>query len=183
MTDPAPEVVPELLVTPLAERLLACLCAELEKSLAGPVCQCCLRIGGKLPPMDVCCSCEGGQGQASVQVVKVFPSSGFPIEGLNVRRLECTDWQWAARLQLVVYRCVSTVDDAGNPPDCDHMAYDARKIWSDAAAMRRALACCEWAGDAAVVPEAWTPVDEQGACAGGRMTVLVELGPECCPDE
>lgn len=185
MTEPAPEdLLPDTMVVPYAERLLACLCAELAVSLGGPVCSCCLRPGGVMPPMDACgCGCtDGGSGQASVQVTAIYPSSKFPRTGVDDWRGPCAaEVTWVADLAMTVYRCVHGVDEQGAPPTCEELEQDARTIQADAAAMRRAFACCDWAEDARVVPGAWTPVPPTGNCAGGFMLVTVDLGALCCP--
>lgn len=184
MTDPAPEPLPDLMVVPFAERLLDCLCFELTRSLAGAVCLCCLRPGGHLVPMDACyCTCpDGNAGQASVQVTSIYPSLKFPRQGVDRWDDACdTTVTWVAELTMTVYRCVSVLEEDGTPPTCAELDFDARKIQSDAAAMMRAFACCDWNQDQQVVPGSWVPVPPKGGCAGGFMTVLVDLGPLCCP--
>lgn len=191
MTEPAPEPLPDTLVIPYAERLLACLCAELAQSLGGPVCDCCLRPGGALVPMDSCgCGCSSANGQASVQVTSIFPTSKFPRRGVDTEyRGPCgTAVTWAADLTMTVYRCVHGLKQDGAPPTCGEMDLDARIIQADAAAMRRAFACCDWnqpdpaLRPAAIIPGAWSPVPPMGNCAGGFMPVTVDLGTLCCPD-
>lgn len=187
MTEPAPEPIPDLFVVPYAEALLDCLCDQLELSIGGPVCACCLRHGGHLVAMDNCsCSCDGAsQGQASVQVTDVYPSSKFPRKGLDTWDVPCRSGVWVAELTMTVYRCVAVLQEDGQPPTCPQLDADFRKIQSDRAAMMRAFACCDWRGTAdevaRIVPGSWTPVAPQGGCAGGFMTVLVDLGPFCCP--
>lgn len=179
----------DTMVIPYAERLLACLCTELETSLAGAVCACCLRPGGHLVTMDTCtsCGCDGPNGQASVQVTDVYPSAKFPRKGIDTWDEPCRSATWVAELTMTVYRCVSVIGDDGQPPACADLDRDARRIQSDRAAMMRAFACCDWntTGDytARVVPGTWTPVPPQGGCAGGFMTVLVDVGYFCCPTE
>lgn len=171
MADP----IPDLLVTPYAERLLTCLCAALEETIGGPTCQCCLRPGGLNPPADACCACGSGQGQASVQVLSIYPTTKFPQRGPGATVNPCNSFGWAAELAVVVYRCVSCADETGFP-SCDELTNDARKILSDAAAMRRAVMCCDWRDDQQVVPGEWAPISPAGCCGGGRMTVTVDLG-------
>jgi hypothetical protein len=175
MSEPAPEPIPDMLVTPIAQALLECLCEQLATTIGGPPCQCCLRPGGLNPPADACCKCGNGQGQASVQVLSIYPTIKFPQRGVGASLSPCTEWVWAAELALVVYRCMACADDSGFP-SCDELTYDARKILSDAAAMRRAVLCCDWRDDQAIVPGEWLPVQTAGCCGGGRMTVTVDLG-------
>lgn len=175
---------PDVMVTPHMDRLLDCLCAQLDSTLGGPVCNCCLRPGGGLPPMDACyCDCDsGGRGQASVQLLSVFPSNRFPRNQIDQWDDACNARiTWVATLQMVVYRCVSVADQDGVPPACAQLDADARMLTSDMQAMLRAFACCDWSDDRQVLPGAYTPIPPQGGCAGGMMTVLVDLGPLCCP--
>lgn len=182
----------DTLVLPYAERLLVCLCTELADTIAGSPCQCSLRPGTAPPPADVCCICETGNGQASVQITEIyaFPYGKFPARGA-VLPDNCSSFEWAAELTLTVYRCVSTVDEDGFPSVEELMA-DTRKIMDDAQAMRRAVLCCDWragepppgrqqAEQAQIVMGAWRPVNPEGGCAGGMLSVLVNLGTECCP--
>lgn len=176
-----PGAIPDLMALPYAERLLDCLCAELATSYGGPVCQCCLRPGGVLPPMDSCCACEDGtNGQASVQVGRVYPTSRFPAEGVTTWDRACKGSAlWVADLTMVVYRCVSVMDEGGTPPTCEQLERDTRVIAGDRFAMMRAFGCCTWT-DWDRLPGAWTPVATQGGCAGGTMTVKAALGVLCC---
>jgi len=129
----------DTLVLPYAERLLDCLCDALADSLGGPVCRCCLRPGAHLVPMDSCyCECGAAgsaNGQASVQVTNVYPSSKFPRSGVDEWDDACNTVTWVAELTMTVYRCVHTVDEKGVPPTCDQLDSDARKIASDRFAM------------------------------------------------
>lgn len=164
----------DTVVTPFAAALLLCLCAQLEED-GNPVCQCCLRPGTAPPPADQCCDCGDGQGQASVQVTRVFPSVKFPQPGIDGELTECTAIGRAAELTITVYRCVSCPDETSFP-SCDELTADSVKILSDMAAMFRAVVCCEWHEDQRIIPGEWRPINPSGCCAGGQMTVLVDLG-------
>lgn len=186
MSEPAPEPLPELMVTPHAERLLECLCTQLALSLGGSTCMCCLRPGGALPPMDAChCDCtSGANGQASVQVTDIFPSAKFPRRSVDEWDEVCdARVTWVGELTMTVYRCVSSLEADGAAPTCEQLERDFRRIQSDAAAMRRAFACCDWSDGRRKLPAGWTPVPPKGGCAGGFMTVFVDLGALCCPEE
>lgn len=183
----------DTLVLPFAERLLTCLCEALQETIGGAPCQCALRPGVAPPPADICCNCEGGQGQASVQITEIFPvvAGRFPQRGVSGTLTNCADYEWAAELTMTVYRCVSVADEQGFP-SFDELQADTRKIAEDAQAMRRALLCCTWRdtppppgrqqGDTMpIVPGSWKAREPQGGCAGGTMSVVVLVGPECCP--
>lgn len=168
-------------VMPLAERLLDCLCALLEGTVGGPVCHCCI-YPGKVVPVDYCCECPGaGEGQAWVRIDRIYPTSGrFPARATQAEPCGAGGG-WAAELVMGVYRCVSTLDDQGNPPPCERIWADAEKLSSDATAMRIAAVCCFPEEGVQSVPGEYEPLESEGGCGGGTMSVLVRFD-ECCPD-
>lgn len=171
-----------------ADKLLDCLCGYLSATIGGAVCQCSRRPGTAPPPADACCGCDTGQGQASVQITRMYPTTRFPAPGVVGQLTECTSFEWVAELTMVVYRCVSVADESGFP-SVDELTADAVKIQGDADAMWQALFCCpDWRdiGDpdgelAAIVPGEWRPIDPLGGCSGGQLSVTVNLGSICCP--
>lgn len=169
-------------VMPLAERLLDCLCALLESTVGGPVCHCCL-YPGRTVPVDHCCECPGsGEGQAWVRIERIYPTSGrFPARANHAAEPCGNGGGWAVELMMGVYRCVSTLDEAGNPPPCQDIWADAAKLSSDAAAMRAAATCCFPGEGIEAVPGDYEPLDADGGCGGGTMTVIARFD-ECCPD-
>lgn len=180
-----PDEVPliDQVAWPIAEELLACLCSELESTLGGPPCRCCIYPGADVP-MDACGTDGGRNGQAAVRIGSMTPTTSWP--NLVVTGGPCDSITWAVEYELVVYRCVSTVDDNANAPSCDALRYDAAMLADDAAAMRRAVMCC--LGDpedpcsmGLVQPGAYNPVPIQGGCGGGSMTVTIARA-DCCPD-
>jgi hypothetical protein len=166
----------------LADRLLTCLCDALDASLGGPVCRCCLAPGVAVP-MDVCCQCGAGDGQAAVRVAQIYPTTSFPDPIVQSSR--CMQMEWAVVLEMVVYRCAATLDDSDppQPPTCEEVTRDALVAADDAAAMRCAVTCCFGADpcEPGAVPGAWQPIGPSGGCHGGAMQVTVALGAEYCP--
>lgn len=166
---------------PLAQSLLTCLCAALEATLGGAVCRCCLHPG-TLVPMDFCCECAtGSQGQAAVRIVSIYSTSSFPVQTFTPER--CPASTLAVVLEMVVYRCAATLDDAGNPPSCPAVTQDALIAADDARAMRCAALCCFQAldRDIRLVLGAWQPVGVSGGCHGGSMQITVEASNFCAP--
>jgi hypothetical protein len=168
-------------VLPLADALLACLCAAVADT-GNPVCACCVHPGLSTP-MDYCdCECSsGGNGQAWVRVNRIYPAGArFPQQSFEVE--PCKIPSWGVELVMGVYRCVATLDDDGRPPTCDQVEADATKILLDAAAMRVAAVCCFGTAEedrTAIVGE-WSPIGPNGGCAGGFMSVTVQFY-DCCP--
>ncbi|MFF3665470.1 hypothetical protein [Microtetraspora malaysiensis] len=172
----------DVVAFPLAQDLLGCLCGALEESLGGPPCRCCVYPGAQVPA-DSCCDCGAGQGQAWVRVAKIFPAAArFPEQSFAVE--SCASRSWGVELEVGVYRCVATVDDEGNPPSCEQVEHDAAVILDDAAAMRRAVACCFADGEHGnrdLVVGEWTPIGPSGGCGGGSMTVTIQAYDCACP--
>lgn len=164
----------------LAVELLECLCAQLELTVGGPVCRCCLAAGAGVPA-DFCCDCGGGHGQAWVRVARIYPTTArFP--NAQVEPDKCALGMWAVELELGAYRCAATVDGRGNPPSCERVTRDAEVILDDAAAMRRAANCCFRAGEVGrqLMVGQWQPYGPDGGCIGGSMVVTVRSA-DCCP--
>ncbi|MFB9476984.1 hypothetical protein ACFFR3_46470 [Nonomuraea salmonea] len=172
----------DVVAYPLAAKLLECLCAELEASLAGPVCRCCVVPGAGYPPMDGCmCECGGGQGQAWTRVSRMFPTSQrFPAPLQEAPPTCFLPGSWAVELEAGVYRCAATMAEDGTPPSCEEVDRDARVVLDDAAAIRRAVMCCFAAQSRVVVPGQWQAIGPSGGCQGGVMTLLVQAY-DCCP--
>lgn len=162
MTSPPLDRLSELAVA-----LSGCLCGELTKA-GRPVCFCGLYHGQTQPPADFCdCTCETGQGQAWVRLVRTVPY------GLSQGGGMC-GYGWSAVFEIGVYRCVEVPSD-GKPDDATGMSRDALAGWADAAVLRRTVACCEALRDQDVTPGSWFPLGPSGGCAGGYMTVEVSL--------
>lgn len=181
----------DTLVLPFAQRLADCLCERLA-DLSTPVCQCSVRPGTAPPPADACCECGDSSGQAAVQITDIFPviAGRFP-QRISGPVSHCSQFEWAAELTMTVYRCVSVATEDGFPSETE-LTEDAAKIASDAQAMRQAILCCDWhpgtpppgrtqADPWPVIPGQWRPLSPLGGCAGGQMSVIVLVGPECCP--
>lgn len=171
------------LVMPLARELLACLEQEIEKVPEPPL-YVGLRAGNVVAHLmstteDECCS-----GLAWVRPATVVPSSGVfpaqdaaPIKGGGTRA-------WAITLELGAVRCAPT-PDADRIPTTEEWDAVVQAVMDDAAAIRRAV-CCFIDADprrsGRVLPGQWLPLDVQGGCVGGIMTVTVQ-GPACdCSD-
>lgn len=171
----------DLLITPLAEALLACLEAEISV-VDNPPAVVCLRPGDRVEPLlstvgDECCA-----GLAWVRVASFYPSANFPDQDTAVSK--CGTSRWAAVLEMGAVRC-SPIPDKSSIPDCDEWTAVTRAILADGAAMRRALRCCFATATTSRqhVPGAWQPLAVEGGCVGGTMTVTVAAnGLDCCDD-
>lgn len=170
-------------VWPLATALLDCLCSVLPDTLRGAVCDCCVYPGDDVP-MDNCCACAAGEGQAWIRVGRVFRTGGrFPDPATLEEN--CKIGAWAVELTMGVYRCAATIDDSGNAPACAVLEGDAQALLSDGAALRQAATCCfpplldDLNGGRYVVGDT-TFLTPTGGCMGTQMDMTVEFF-DCCP--
>lgn len=165
--------IPDTMLSPILLGLRDCLCAQLERSQAGPVCACYVVHNQSLPTMDGCdCTCEpppgeeerAGRGSASVRIVRLVPDLG----AYGVGPSPCpTGWQ--VTLAMVVYRCIPLPEDEDSvlPPEV-HTA-TALELNSDLAAMLRVLGCCDELADRDLAVDFAGPVGPSGGCAGWEM--------------
>lgn len=144
-----------------------CVLDGLAQTPAGsPDRQCLLLPTGSIP-WD-CCAPGGQFAQA---ITSVYGSDRFPIAA------EGKDWQpcgppWTVvRVLLSVTRCVTPMDEQGQPPPCATALTEAVTLENDRTAIRQALACCltdlKTTGD--IFGWAMGPADtvgESGGCAG-----------------
>lgn len=165
----------------LAGQLLDCFVQELAK-VQKPPAEVQLRPGISATAWvsanhNECCS-----GLGWVRVDSIFPSSDvFPAQD-EVPQPKGTS-SWAVTLELGVFRCAPAPDENSVPLGAEWDSV-VQAMMDDAAAMRRAICCLETElhGRQRVLPGQWQPLDVQGGCAGGFMTVTVRV-PACdCAD-
>lgn len=175
MTAPTP--LSDSLVAPLLVELRDCVCAELARSIAGPVCRCAIAHSVVTPTMDGCdCECEDGQGDAWVRLVRLEPEESLEIVGPSV----CpTGWQ--AVIELGVYRCVPLPEE-DEVLEEQVVSDTALAALADMNALIRVLGCCTALRDAFTGVEFWQPVGPSGGCAGGTLQIRVAIsgGPGGC---
>lgn len=170
--------VPDLLWTRLVT-LTGCLEATLSHYEA-PTCRVFVAPGGP-PAWDVCCDCHEGEGQAWVQVDRVYATDNFPAEQTGANR--CRPAEFAAVIRMGVLRCAATVDDQAEIPSADRLIADAWKVQRDRVAMYDALTCCflDDADPGTYVVGPWTPLGPAGGCVGGTIEFTLQF-PNCaCP--
>lgn len=174
-TDLADVTRVDQMVLPIAAALLTCLCAELTEAGA-PVCRCCLEFGQLAPADDCACEClGGGQGQAWVRVVQIAPYTS--LSGTTPTRSPCSlGAAYTITFELGVRRCVTMTDEYGHV-DCDVRTEETARILSDAAAMRRVVACCPALADAQRGSGLWLPTPVMGGCAGGTLSFDTDINP------
>lgn len=172
-TDP----IPDLVVTPIAELLLACF-TETIATVPHPPSVVSLRPGDQVQLLlsklrDECC-----EGLAWVRVAAFYPSANFPdVDGTYNR---CAPVQWAVVLELGAARCAPIGTAISLPTQAQWTAVTLETL-NDAAAMRRALCClADVDPDRMWLAGQWTPLTVEGGCVGGTMTVTVAAGACDC---
>lgn len=169
-------------IIPLANALLACLCAELAENIDPPE-NCCLRAGqlviadmdGNTGTDTVCCP-----GTAYVRIGAMYPSSDFPApDTVAAKQGGCLPVGWSVELTMGVVRCIPGMGTVAGPT-CADWTLAATHDANDLDAMRRAL-CCWSAG----LPKTklWlaqtSTVEMTADCIERMMPVLVNVG-RCC---
>lgn len=176
------------IVWPILDEMLSCL-EDAFASHEDPPAQICHRAGSGLTVAQFkvtagrtaeneCCG-----GLAWVRLQTFYPTGGDEQLEFNPRLSNCFDGL-AVGLELGVLRCWPR---AGAHASCDDWADVTRMVAADAAALRRAIACC-WepahkeVGPAAVMGQ-WQAAGIEGQCVGGILPVTigeVDRTPECC---
>lgn len=176
MTAPAP-VFGDEMVQPVLLGLLDCLREALAASPLGEPCVVELRHSDQGPILDGCdCTSTDPvtgrtkQGHAYVRLVQVLPDPNLNRSGVN---LPTGSWPgWYVQVELGVGRCWPTTDD-GTPLDADTQTAQAKLHLADAAALRRAVRCCQALGEFSWDWISGGPMGPQGACAGNYATIAV----------
>lgn len=157
-------------VSRIATEVLGCLCDTLQQE-GRPVCRCALYHGASHPPADDCaCECGSGQGQAWVRVAGVQAAHRSQGQRLEV----CQTNEWRIQLELGTYRCVSVLDESGEPPSGSEQTADALAAYEDAATLRRVVLCCPALEDVLMRIDGWDPLGPLGGCAGGVLRTVVQ---------
>lgn len=171
-------------VMPLARELLACFDQEIAK-VASPPAYVGLRPGNVVAHLisstgqDECC-----EGLAWVRPATFYPTGSGPFPSQDEVPIKGGVRGWAITLEMGAVRCAPT-PDADRIPTAEEWDAATQAQMDDAAAMRRAVCCFIEAGvgrtNRVLVGE-WLPLEVEGGCLGGIMTVTV-MGPACdCSD-
>ncbi|MFG2404282.1 hypothetical protein ACGFR8_08060 [Streptomyces brevispora] len=183
-----------LAIHDLAEAVLACVCVALDETAADvegqPGCPCRTCVVPGTPAWDDCvdpCSGDDGAGgQLTVNYARIYGTSRFPQEDLEVRGLRgCQPAATtAAEMVITLLRCAPTVNENGCPPTCEELSAAARVTHVDAATVYNALMCClpKTAGRRGrrFVMGQQKVIGPQGGCVGIEQRVIVAL-PGCAP--
>ncbi len=173
----------------IVEAVGACIVDALDQTPAGSPTRQCLLLPTAIIPWD---DCDCG-GQVALAIRRIYGSQIFPQETANP-----TDWHhcgprlWVADVLVSVTRCITGVDEVGNPPLCDTALAEAIILENDRTAVRQAIACClqqmRETRPPALGVQSWilggsATVGEQGACAGVETSFLVGVAACACPPD
>lgn len=177
--------MPDILVPPLADQLLSCLCTQLS-SRPNPPANCCLRVGSQVNHdadlfVDLCC-----EGLAYVSVGDSWPTSQAPdLDVTNQAQDNCRIPSWAVEFRAGVVRCIPVGGENGEMPTCQEWTDAAIQGFYDASALRAAACCFKAAANAlpamdgmSVVIGRQSTVDPLGGCIERNITVTVQI-PNC----
>ena len=175
----------DLFVLPLANQLLACLCAQTQLQ-PNPPQHCCFRVGVEIAHdagvwTDLCC-----EGIAYVALGDTFPSSAsFPEQDI-VRQANtvCAPPSWAQYFKVGIIRCAPTGDES--PPTCDDWNAAFLQNVYDGLTLRRTQCCIRdyvVSNDStflgmSVVMERQVQGTPQGGCVERYFTIAIQI-PNC----
>lgn len=164
-----------------------CVVDALEQTPAGAPTRQCLMLPTQVIPWD---NCDCG-GQVALAIRNVYGSGVFPQPATLTDWTKCGPKYVVAEVVVSVTRCVTGIDQNGQPPLCDVALAEAITLENDRTATRQAIACClrafQSARPATFGVSAWiilpsVTVGEQGACAGSETVFLVGVAGCTCPD-
>lgn len=178
-------VVSDPMVMPAVLHLLECFEQELVKHESPPA-KVQVRPGVTVAAYvseveDECCAGLAWVRPAGFAPVNPWPA---PLEVPTAKGVQ----GWAVRLELGAVRCAPTGEHNVNPTGQQWLAV-TQAVMDDAAAMRRAICCftdtyftTPQIGAQNVIPGEWQPIEVEGGCVGGFLTLLLR-GPACdCAD-
>jgi hypothetical protein len=170
------------IVSDVASQLLSCYDLALQDGPNPPPDDnICLRVG--TVPFSIglhenlCCT-----GFAWVRVLRIYPSSVFPVPDTSADN--CPPSSRAVEFELGAVRCLPD-HGASSGATCDEWTATFIQVDEDAASMRRALCCMRDELDdsspgSLMLEGEWVPIDGQGQCIGGQMTVTIQLDCSEC---
>lgn len=166
----------------------ACIVDALDQTPAGAPTRQCLLLPTGMIPWD---NCDCG-GQVALAIRRVYAADIFPTEAPYAAWAHCGPKYLVAEVVVSVVRCVTGLDQNGQPPPCATALAEAITLENDRTAVRQAIACCLNAMKKARPPTlgvtGWSlgasvTVGELGGCAGVETTFLVGVGVCACPDD
>lgn len=168
--QPMPDLVDDTVMFPVLQRLVECLCAELEKAGGPDLCYCGMMVGDQMPLELAKCGPGGCGGVAWIRPMQAFASTEFPQPDETPSCVAVL----AMPVEIGVARCYPR----GDPKiamDPQEMFAAARLYMSDMQAVRRAVRCCmaDASFQGSHVMGTWEPIPASGGISGGTWTVII----------
>lgn len=177
----------------LAHQVLNCVCAALDATAeiveGQPGCPCRACVVAGQPLLTICddgCREPLRQGQLYVSINRIYPSTNFPVPDQTP---DCRARTLAVEFQVTLVRCAATMDDKGNPPDCDRYATVASIVHTDMLTVLKAINCCvpvdpRRRKQRRTVILEQRPRGPEGTVVGSDTRFVVDLNDACgCPEE
>lgn len=168
--QPLPNLVDDRIMFPVLQRLIECLCAELEASGGPSLCYCGMVVGDIMPLELTKCGPGGCGGVAWIRPMQAFSSTEFPAPDEAPSCVAVL----AMPVEIGVARCYPR-GDIKKPMNPQDMFEAARLYMSDMQAMRRAVKCCladaSFQGSYAL--GTWEPIPASAGVSGGTWTVVI----------
>lgn len=180
------EPIIDVILEPLMDEILACLCEAVAR-IPNPPQHCCFRIGTEVAHdaglnEDLCC-----EGLAYVSLGDIYPSStSFPEQDIiRQAAASCAPPTWAVAVRMGIIRCVP-VGDLYNPVSCTDWNTAARQNIYDSFALRNAACCVRnvvaSASDAllgmSVIIERQSQGNPGGGCVERTIAMTLQI-PNC----
>lgn len=127
---------------------------------------------------DDCCD-----GQLSVNVTRVYVSTRFPSDAA-AEMLQCTVPFTAIEMTVSLLRCVTAMDEDGNPPPADVITEESKRTLLEARAIWRAILCYMFENR-----DVWSSavrgqnmLGPEGGFAGSELQITIGLNDGCVCD-
>ena len=160
--------------------LRTCVATQLVET-SRPVCNLPIIWGSAPLPAQRCdCQCaDGGEGEGWIRYTALTNVPG-PGRGTYTN---CPSPGWDAQVEVGVWRCALTLDEAGNPPSDDDYDAHTQLMLDDMRALMQAWECCTWWKEnrADRVLNQVVPSGPAGGCVGVIASGMVRLNRCLCP--
>lgn len=171
--------------SPLVSGVGACIVEALDQTPAGAPTRQCLLLPSSMIPWD---NCDCG-GQVALSIRQTYGSDQFPTQVAPTKWAHCGPVWTVAEVLVSVTRCVTGLDQAGQPPPCATAFTEAMILENDRTAVRQAIACCLDLVQKASPPGLgiWAlgpsvTLAEQGGCSGVETVFWVGKRDCACPN-
>lgn len=144
-------------------------CAAEEVNANGNTCFSGVTVGDSFISMSGIGDCEDACGEMWVRVATMYPSTSTGVA--EVGQVNCHT-SLGLDIEIGAIRCFE-MHEGGEAPTAAELLAANMQSMDDAAAIYRAIVCCNHFPD--VVVGQWTPIGPEGGMVGGIWTLAVGL--------